>query len=777
MKESRDGWSWLGVALVSCSWLWLRPAYQPWRLAEGIGVALLGLGVAALLAAGLRQRRLATSVFLALGLVAGSGVANEILARVEALVRPLAIPFTWLAYGVGRAAGQAVAIDGGLLQLQDGQGALSFSPTWGMVAFRSLVLFWLGGLLVLAMRSGRPSRADGLRLLGLPWLAFGLRYGDAVLRYAGTPNVLAGSSPPALALFWDPWTVLAAALLAALGLHLFDRRCGWRRVSSSAPQRLAGPILLALVAGLGLGGGLGWHDPGVAKRGRILIDDRLTGSWEPAGRLLDQDRYGDFSAYSFSAMVEHLSHRFAVWVNGHRRYTRDYLAGFDVLVLKTPELPLDPEEIGAIQDWVRHGGGLFAISDHTDLLGMSTKLNDLIETFGIEFAFDATAASHEGGFDTWRPQLLPEHPVSMGLSDFECMTPCSVRTSWRARPIMTLRQSVSSAGDYARNSNFGALAPNPADQQGLLVAAAAVTAGRGRVLAFGDSTVLSSFAYSMGSHAEFVARGVAWLNRSRSNWHWLGPLLAGLGVLAGIEAVRRLRHAPVLVAGIPLAVLAASGGWAGGFLATMRLSAAALQVPAPHAETVRVGYVVEGGHVALPAVLGAQPEVPPHANLMTFVQVPQRLGFETRVLNSRDRRELRDLEVLVLLNPDLEEGRTEPPGWVEAVLAWVRDGGRLIVVSRREHWDHDHNRAPLFLTGIPLEPADSPAPEIELAAGQFGAGRVVLMLGSEHLDVESMGHCMAYPGREQRRRYEAAYRAFGELAALAPLDRHTYSPN
>ena len=86
-------------------------------------------------------------------------------------------------------------------------------------------------------------------------------------------------------------------------------------------------------------------------------------------RQLDTEWYGDFPTYSFTSLAEWLGKWYAVDVNTSRVYDDELLSGYDVLILKTPEEPIPDAEIAAIDRFVRRGGGLLLVGDHTNLLG------------------------------------------------------------------------------------------------------------------------------------------------------------------------------------------------------------------------------------------------------------------------------------------------------------------------------------------------------------------------------------------------------------------------
>ncbi|MBC8232682.1 carboxypeptidase regulatory-like domain-containing protein [bacterium] len=71
--------------------------------------------------------------------------------------------------------------------------------------------------------------------------------------------------------------------------------------------------------------------------------------------------------------------------------TTSELAGFDVLIILDPELPLSSPEISDIQTWVNKGHGLFVVGENHDAFNQST-VNDLLNPYGIQFIGDANGS-------------------------------------------------------------------------------------------------------------------------------------------------------------------------------------------------------------------------------------------------------------------------------------------------------------------------------------------------------------------------------------------------
>lgn len=81
-----------------------------------------------------------------------------------------------------------------------------------------------------------------------------------------------------------------------------------------------------------------------------------------------------------------------------------------MLVLKTPTREYSLGEINAIQRFVRRGGGLLLIGEHTDVFGTGTHLNAVAERFGFRFRFDCLFGVDSVFEEHWNRPLTP-HPI------------------------------------------------------------------------------------------------------------------------------------------------------------------------------------------------------------------------------------------------------------------------------------------------------------------------------------------------------------------------------
>src|SRR5205814_2143712 len=91
----------------------------------------------------------------------------------------------------------------------------------------------------------------------------------------------------------------------------------------------------------------------------------------------------------------------------------------------SPELSV--EEVAAVRDWVRSGGGLLVISEYEhDKYG--DNLNELLAPTGLGLAngkvFDRSACAHDNA-EWFIAGSVPGHPLSHGVRQ-----PCFYRAGW-----------------------------------------------------------------------------------------------------------------------------------------------------------------------------------------------------------------------------------------------------------------------------------------------------------------------------------------------------------
>jgi hypothetical protein len=288
-----------------------------------------------------------------------------------------------------------------------------------------------------------------------------------------------------------------------------------RKGASKTPKHEAGqwaPQALACIIGFLFVFALGFQDPGIKKQGRILIDEKHT-IWEKTTRPYDTLWYGEDSGYNYYSLAAYLQDYYDVAKNLDSPISRELLETCDVLILKTPTAAYDKGEIDAIWEFVQKGGGLFLIGDHTNVFGTSTYLNPVAERFGLRFKYDGTYDLKTGGLSIYEDRSVFRHPSVIFLPKFLFATSCSMEVSPSATGVITGYGVKSLYLDYSHENFFATDRPDLDKQYGLLIQAAAVSSGKGRVVAFTDSTVWSNFFMFIPGKWELLIGMISWLNR------------------------------------------------------------------------------------------------------------------------------------------------------------------------------------------------------------------------------------------------------------------------
>ena len=205
-------------------------------------------------------------------------------------------------------------------------------------------------------------------------------------------------------------------------------------------------------------------------------------------------------------------------------------------MLKCPTRMYAGEELEALEAFVRDGGGLFLIGDHTDVFGTSTNLNHLAQRFGLSFDNNGQWDIY-GQFSVYRQPKTLGHPVGKHTPEFLFATGCTLSArAWHEKPVIGYGMMTRQA-DY-KNKHFF---PNEAHYEdrefGLFLQLAGAFEGKGRVLCFTDSTVWSNFSMFYQGKPELLLDSLVWLNHSNTWWAHVKPCVLLLSVVLAIAAV------------------------------------------------------------------------------------------------------------------------------------------------------------------------------------------------------------------------------------------------
>jgi hypothetical protein len=558
----------------------------------------------------------------------------------------------------------------GVLLLERPGGLETLTVTAEKLALVPIAFLFAGLLTMLALLGCLDRR----RLL---WAA-GLCAGYAFAR--GVIVLVLAAAGIGLEFLYLPNVVLLSLsplpLLAAIALRGEPDASAVKNESTGheRPARQASSVRFAGVAAIVFGLSAGWlfeaSDPGITKKGRILVDEYHS-DWEVSDEPLTHDVFGLRTTYNFYNLVEFLRFHYPVVDRNYGALTSEVLAQYDVLILKTPNYLYGEDETAAIHAFIEGGGGVWLVGDHTDVFGSSRCLNQVGEPFGIRFRFDSLdeLPIHERELMV-RPQL-GAHPTVANMPDLLSATSCSLEIAAGVDATILADTVHADAGSYELRNFFGDHDLDGTEPFGQFVQAAAVEAGKGRVAAFTDSTTLSNFTFFFPGKWELTLGSVEWLNRRNAHPGFLAAqIAAGLTVallLLARLARRGLKGVSALGPGAAaigvLLALAASDG----------LNSVAYALPAAHTEYPVVTFEREHSRYLLP-ILHEEHDYD-EASYQAFYVWTQRSGLVPRVAPTLE--DALEGDVAVFLRPELDFA----PDEIDRIEAFVEGGGKVLVLD------------------------------------------------------------------------------------------------
>jgi len=683
-----------GLVLVAPA-VWLAP--WPYRM----GPILFGAGLAVGLLPNLRKipARLAGGLMIAGAVVIAQSLA---MAAYESLTaRSPNLP-AWLIAFLASAA-RFVGIDatacGPDLALFSMRQVHHLGGTWTLLVDPASACFFVGGAVLLCARRWRARGSvrdilGGVAALGacfVVWLPLraivlmGFYMHRVVLTDYDAPYALMGQ-------FWNAWIhvallvppMLMAWRMAPLGASDAD---AVDAVPPAAPRstwvryRPCVVALLALAGVAALTAGIYGEPAGRRKGGRILIDDARSQLPWP-GKSFDTTRtdkpfdtewYGHDSGYNYASITDYSSHFYTVSrLKGTLK--DDALAECDVLFLKVPSAPYSPDEIKAVRRFVKRGGGLLLLGEHTAVFGSGVHLNQIAGEFGFRFRYDCVFGMDKIFTQKYALPLTP-HPMIQHMGPLDLATSCSIDPGLSPGQAVIRGTGVKNLEADFHVSNYY---PQPVDQPemryGAFVQLWATHPddGRGRVAAFTDSTIFANFSAFEPGKSELMLGMLEWLNHEDDAWSVVPLVLSVAGAVFLIAAgALTLRWS----GSWPLVLAAALAGWAGGMQATQAYHAAAMPAIKAHTPMVRVAidrtmsesHLPNGGFIA-----GKDDE------FGLFERSIQRVGYFTFRAEA-DRATEGDM--LIVMNPTADP----PEGFVDRVAKYVESGGKLLVLDSPEN--------------------------------------------------------------------------------------------
>jgi hypothetical protein len=713
----------------------------------------------------------------------------------DVLARPVALFMRLL--------GAEAAADRATLVLHDTGTADRIATTWELLLDPATVAVVVGGAALLAYVAYRRRRSTGqgkllwhscvlLLLVTMAWIPLRMALlVTLVLQQQLRADVAA--LPNVGQMLVSTWVhmglvCLLAAVLSRLvplpGHGPVDRSARRLRPSKLPPGTLRRTVVtavftLAVFAAAFL---YCWTPVGQRKAGRVAVVERHS-SWEPTTEPYRTKVYGEAGSYNYAAIYEYCSQFYDMsQLLPDKPIDDAALRQCDILIIKTPTSRYAPEEVEAVVRFVQQGGSLLMIGDHTNVFNMNTYLNDIARSFGFTFRNDLLFRIGDPYKQTYKPPKIA-HPILQFVPPMCFAVSCSIDPGPSVGSMVIRNVGLWNLPPAYQESNYHPQAEyRPYMQYGAWCQLWSTTYGRGRVLAFADSTLFSNFCVYQPGKSELFVGMLEWLNHASGlDSIRAQRLLSIVGLVAGLVAgalgLGGVKQRP----GAWMLLLAATwAAWAVAACLVVHMHQRAMPLPVKKQSMQHV--VIDRSLSTVPLFTGAFPDDPDGGGYGLLEQWVPRVGNYTSRRGSAD--ELSG-DALVVICPTL----LPSPRFRDELIDWVQSGGRLIVFDTPDVEDSTANSL-LMLFGMtsvhdaaeqknePLRLADRSREtplqaSCEIQGGEplalwgqvpiaarigFGEGWVTAIGFGSLFNDASMGyHWLQDPDETQLQRYEILY--------------------
>jgi len=481
--------------------------------------------------------------------------------------------------------------------------------------------------------------------------------------------------------FWSPWwtavTVfpLAWCLAGIAPRNQWLGRLDWLEQLLGPPpvgaRYLPAAVVFAVVSAAAIMAAIALPEPSVRKPGRVLVDEYHS-NWEKTTKPMDTTWYGQESGYNYYADYDYLSHFYETG-RLEEPITTTTLTACDVLVIKIPTRRFDDVETKTIARFVREGGGLFLIGEHTNVFGSGVYINPIARSFGFEYRFDCLFDTARKFEELYRPPRLLPHPIVQNFPFLLFEVSCSIKplSCW-GEPIIIGTCLKALPIDYHAPNFYPQVVDRSDMDLGPFVQMWGTNYGKGRVVGFSDSTCFSNFCAFQPGKSELLLATIEWLNH-RNSWGWWKVVWAALGagfllltivlVVRSNDAVRAASVVVFVVAGaVPLLAFGAR-----------QINREVCALPQPQSKVVR--FYFEQGHCDYDLPIEGF-VTQPSRSYDVFYQWVLRLGDFPSVGRSVEEC-TSAADAIVLIRPNREFSQKE----IEELKAFVGRGGGLLVLD------------------------------------------------------------------------------------------------
>jgi hypothetical protein len=244
--------------------------------------------------------------------------------------------------------------------------------------------------------------------------------------------------------------------------------------------------------------------------------------------------------------------------------TDDQLAKTDLLLMIYPNDPWKENQRERILKYVENGGTMLVLGEHTTrskdgkdgFKHGESRVNELLENTSMRVRFDSATFTVGGWLQSYQTVA---HPTTAGIDDernrFGSVIGASMETGWSATPLLIGRWGWADPGEMGGSALMGNGRYDPGEKLGDLILASEQSYGKGRIIAFGDTSSFTN-GITIGSHL-YTSRLYGYLAGRVSSPQALWRQVLGLLLALGLPCFLIWQREPlqIALAGVTLSVV------------------------------------------------------------------------------------------------------------------------------------------------------------------------------------------------------------------------------
>jgi hypothetical protein len=433
---------------------------------------------------------------------------------------------------------------------------------------------------------------------------------------------------------------------------------------------------------------------GFTKRDKItIVVDEIHSRWESTLIDFNKNILGTLAENSYHSFLDYVSRFYPAYVltDEDIKVSIDRVAtikadkidskllqsfkGRVILVLKCVTKPYSKDEINTIVQFVKNGGSLFLIGDHTDVYFMNKNLNELSREFGIVYEQNSVYFVDGGWIITGREDYI-QHPITHHLDKFIWATNSSLKLSGPAFPVVfSPLASFADQVNYFNDFFFGNTKVDSYDIYGSYTVIGAAQYGKGRVVAFTDSTCFNNFLMFTVGRRELLTGIFQWLGSRGASNPFLPLAILTLAGSVFLLVVKR----PSLWFLLYVFLISCPIGSASGYLIALHLNNTISAQPEPIYPLPRQVLVDASHKPAHCMMFGSSEQIMGNNSYEGFFYDLGRIELYSQINYKHKLSEhlLDDYSLLVLVSPGEKFLKSE----LDAISKFVYKGGGLLLIE------------------------------------------------------------------------------------------------